>query len=167
MRNLLKCLFAVALLFSLESYGHQQKTAISTVLFNPRTQNIEVMHRFYMHDAEHAVREIFGKDADILANTDTQKQFSEYVAQRFSLFNQKGESMLLSDVGFEVEGKFFWVYQETPQMDSLENMTVKHDALRELWPTQVNTVNVEGKGNIRTLTFDENTELLEVSFSHH
>ncbi len=39
--------------------AHQQKIAITTVLFNPRTQNIEIMHRFNLHDAEHAVKALF------------------------------------------------------------------------------------------------------------
>ena len=38
-----------------QAVAHQQKIAITTVLFNPRTENIEIMHRFNLHDAEHAV----------------------------------------------------------------------------------------------------------------
>lgn len=44
--------------------AHQIKAAITTVLFNPRTENIEVMHRFNLHDAEHAVKALFDKRAD-------------------------------------------------------------------------------------------------------
>ncbi|WJG11353.1 DUF6702 family protein [Aliiglaciecola sp. LCG003] len=160
-------MLAVTLVVSAAVSAHQQKTAISTILFNPRTDNIEVMHRFNLHDAEHAVKQIFGKGADILDSTETQLQFSEYVAARFTLFDADNNNLALKKVGFEVDGKFFWVYQETAQIDNLQGIQVKHDALRDLWSSQTNTVNIEGMGDIKTLTFTQNIELLEVSFGHH
>lgn len=153
-------------LFTTSVLAHQQKTAISTVLFNPRTENIEIMHRFRAHDAEHAVKEIFGKEADILDSSTTQKQFGEYVNQRFMLFGSEGKSLPLKMVGVELEGQFFWVYQETTQPTQLDNLTIRHDALRDLWPEQVNTINVEGKGKLQTLTFTESVELLKLTFKH-
>lgn len=151
--------------FSLSA--HQQKTAISTVLFNPRTENIEIMHRFRMHDAEHAVKEIFGKDADIIDSKNTQNQFGEYVNQRFKLFASNQQLLPLKMVGVELEGQFFWVYQETTQPATLDNLTIRHDALRDLWPEQVNTINVEGKGKLQTLTFTDSVELLKLTFKTH
>jgi hypothetical protein len=148
--------------FSLSA--HQQKSAISTVLFNPRTENIEIMHRFRVHDAEHAVREILGKDADIIDSKKTQEQFGEYVNQRFSLFGSDEQLLPLKMVGVELDGKFFWVYQETTQPTKMDNMTIRHDALRDLWPEQVNTINVEGKGKLQTLTFTDSVELLRLTF---
>jgi hypothetical protein len=147
--------------------AHQQKTAISTILFNPRTENIEVMHRFNLHDAEHAVRHIFGKNADIIGSTKTQQQFSDYVSQRFFMSTQDGQTIELKSAGFEIEGKFFWVYQETAEPKQLDNLVISHNALRDLWPSQINTINIEGKGDIQTLTFEDSIELLKVEFDHH
>lgn len=154
------------LLAASTAYAHQQKAAISTVLFNPRTSNIEIMHRFELHDAEHAVKEIFGKDADILNSALTQQQFSDYVNQRFHLFSADKTPLALKKVGYEADGKFFWVYQETEQPTKLENMIVRNDSLRDIWPLQVNTINVEGKGKIKTLVFSDNIELLSVEFGN-
>ena len=153
--------------FSLSA--HQQKSAISTILFNPRTKNIEIMHRFRVHDAEHAVKQIFGKDADIIDSKKTQKQFGDYVNQRFNLFDNDEQLMPLKMVGVELDGKFFWVYQETalsPLSNQLDNITIRHNALRDLWPEQVNTINVEGKGKLQTLTFTDSVELLKLTFEH-
>lgn len=146
--------------------AHQQKTSFSTVLFNARTENIEVMHRFRVHDAEHAVKEIFGKDADILDSKETQQQFGDYVNQRFNLYDSHEQPLPLKMVGVEVDGKFLWVYQETTQPTQLDNMTIRHNALRDLWPEQINTINVEGKGKLQTLTFGDSVELLTLSFKH-
>jgi len=147
--------------------AHQQKSAISTVFFNPQTKNIEIMHRFRVHDAEHAVKQIFNKNADIIDSKKTQEEFGHYVNQRFNLFDGNGQSMPLKMVGVELDGQFFWVYQETALASissPLENMTIRHDALRDIWPEQVNTINIEGKGELQTLTFADSVELLTLTF---
>jgi hypothetical protein len=151
-------------LLGVTANAHQQKIAISTILFNPSTKNIEVMHRFNIHDAEHAVKEIFGKNADIIASAATKQQFSDYVNQRFSMRNQAGETLPLTLVGHELDGKYFWVYQETAQPTELQSLSVIHNALRDLWPEQVNTINIEGRGELKTLTFSDSVELLKVEF---
>ncbi|MEP0355579.1 MAG: DUF6702 family protein [Paraglaciecola sp.] len=167
MSKFVKLLVGTLLFTAFSLCAHQQKTSISTVLFNPRTNNIEIMHRFRVHDAEHAAKEIFGKDADMIDSESTQKQFSNYVNERFSLFDSQQQPIELKVVGHELEGNFFWVYQETTQPTKLENLTIRHDALRDLWPEQVNTINVEGKGKLQTLTFADSVELLEVSLKQH
>ena len=166
MNKIVHCLVGTLLLAAFSLSAHQQKSAISTVLFNPRTENIEIMHRFRVHDAEHAVKEILGKDADIIDSKKTQEQFGEYVNQRFNLFDSDEQPLPLKMVGVELDGKFFWVYQETTQPTKMDNMTIRHDALRDLWPEQVNTINVEGKGKLQTLTFTDSVELLTLTFEH-
>ena len=141
--------------------AHQQKAAITKVLFNPRTSNIEVMHRFYLHDAEHAVRQIFGKDADIIGSKETQSIFADYVSERFALKNGDDE-LPLSPVGFEIERAFFWVYQETPITEGISDLTIKHNALRDVWHQQINTVNIEGLGDIKTATFSGSVEIISL-----
>lgn len=145
------------------SSAHQQKSAISTVSFNPNTHNIEIMHRFRIHDAEHAVKHIFGKDADIIGSTKTQKQFNDYVDKHFSM-STSGNVLKLTSIGYESDGQFFWVYQETTEPPALENLIIRHNALRDIWEDQVNTINIEGKGQLQTITFSDYVELLEVKF---
>lgn len=117
-------------LFTQSVFAHELKAALTTVLFNPRTSNIEVAHRFYLHDAEHAVREIFGNKADIIGSEATQVQFANYVQARFFMSNEDGKPLPLHAVGFEVERRFFWVYQETKEPTELQNLTISHNALR-------------------------------------
>ena len=160
-------LLAVLLTLATSASAHQIKAAITTVLFNPRTENIEVMHRFNLHDAEHAVKALFDKSADILSDSNTQKEFAGYVARSFALLDASDNPLPLTLVGFETEGKFFWVYQETAQPPALEGLKIRHDTLRDLWPSQINTLNVEGNGPLKTLTFTDNVTLLEVKFNGH
>jgi len=148
------------------SWAHQQKMAITRVELNPRTNMLEVMHRFEVHDAEHAVSEIFGKGADIIGSNTTQQQFAEYVAARFGVFLPNNTALDLKLVGFELEGKHFWVYQETAKPESLAGLQIVHNALRDIWYAQTNTVNVKINDRINTLTFTDNTEVLSVDFHH-
>lgn len=145
------------------SLAHEQKAAISTISFNPRTHNIEIMHRFRMHDAEHAVKLIFGKDADIIKSIETKEQFSNYVNKHFSMYTN--DTLLkLTTIGYENDGQYFWVYQETTEPPALDNLNIRHNALREIWPSQVNIINVEGKGEVKTMVFSDSVESLEVRF---
>ena len=161
---ILKSLLVLVVLISTNVFAHQQKAAITTVLFNDRTANIEVVHRFNLHDAEHAVRQLFDKKADIYGSEKTQQAFAEYIYQHFALYREQQQPLSLTAVGFEREGKFFWVYQETPIPTDLVSLSVRQNALQDIWASQTNTVNVEGKGPIRTLTFTASDGVLGVEF---
>jgi len=143
------------------AWTHQQKEAITRVLFNPRTSNIEVMHRFLLHDVEHAVKVSRKGRADILASETDREFFSSYVHQRFSIADQNGRVLPLKPVGNEIEGRFLWVYSETPIPEALTMLKLQHGALRDIWPEQVNLVNVEYNGVVKSATFmGGSTELM-------
>jgi hypothetical protein len=145
-----------------EANAHQQKAAITTILFNQRTDNIEVMHRFELHDAEHAVKRLFASNADIYTSEKTQDQFVNYVIERFGIADQTGTPLVLIQVGYEIDGKHMWVYQEAAYPPSISGISVAHNALRDIWPSQTNTVNIEGKGAIKTLTFSESDSVQSI-----
>jgi hypothetical protein len=146
------------------AFAHQQKAAETTVLFNKNSGQLEIAHRFYMHDTEHAVQTLFDKKADIINSDKTQKQFAQYVAKEFLVKSLADKQLSLTSVGYEVEGKFFWVYQETAIPEHLDGVKLYNGTLRELWPTQINMVNIEGKGQVRTLYFSEDKDWLFVRF---
>jgi len=164
LKQLFFSLCLTLLLGANSAFAHQQKAAETTVLFNKRTGQLEVMHRFYLHDTEHAVQALFDKNADILDSKKTQQQFADYVAKQFLARTLADEAMTLSNVGYEVEGKFFWVYQEALLPTELQGIKLYNGALRDLWPTQINMVNIEGKGKVRTLYFSEDKDWLVAKF---
>ena len=152
--RLLVTLLLATLFWAPPLLAHQQKEAITRVLFNQRTGNIEVMHRFLLHDAEHAIRKLFGADADLLGNAEDRDRFEAYVHGRFALVDQDGTAIPLAPVGNELDGRHLWVYAEAPIPAELTALTLSHDALRDVWPDQVNLVNVERDGTVRSATFD-------------
>jgi len=144
-------------------WPHQQKEAITKVLFNPRTNNIEVMHRFLLHDVEHAVKALRGGKANILDSQSDREFFSSYVRQRFSITDQDGRTLSLEPVGHEIEGRFLWVYSEVAMQENLTSLTLRHDALRDIWPEQLNLVNVERNGNVKSATFTGGSTEISIS----
>ena len=161
-------LIAIILLMTVGSAAaHQLKSAVTLILFNQRTGNIEIMHRFVLHDAEHAVGELFNKrQADIHTDEETRALFAAYALESFRLATLAGEELSLEAVGYQVDGRDFWVYQETAIPQELQGLAVRQKALQELWSEQQNLVNIEGKGEIKSLQFNANDDWLTVSFAN-
>ena len=63
-------------------------------------------------------------------------------------------NLALTPVGNEIENQFLWVYAECPIPEGLTALTLSHDALRDLWPEQMNLVNVERGETLRSALFD-------------
>jgi hypothetical protein len=158
----LRWLTLMALLWAVTLNAHQQKEAITRILFNPRTANIEVMHRFLLHDAEHAVKELLYADADILGSESTRQSFADYVYARFSISDQDGHPIGLTPVGYEIEGRFIWVYEEAPVPDKVTALRITHDALRDLWPEQKNLVNLERDGQLKSAYFSDGSREITI-----
>lgn len=158
--------YLVVTIACISSLAHQQKTAVTRILFNASTGNIEVMHRFLLHDAEHAAGVVFGESQDLLESADSRALFSSYVINRFAVevVDSDGESTTLdlNYVGEEIDGQFLWVYQEAMQVADVSALRVVNLALRDVWPDQVNLVNIEKNGQIYSLSFIDTTESLEI-----
>ncbi|GEK10407.1 DUF6702 family protein [Pseudoalteromonas peptidolytica] len=158
------CGVLILLMLSSLCHAHQLKAAITTVLFNERSGNIEIMHRFYLHDTEHAIEHLFSQDADIFNNQKDRDNFASYVSKRVELKATNGKALPLQLVGAEIDGQFFWVYQQTPLFSPITALNMRHGALRDVWPQQVNLVNFEGKGKVKSLHFDGSDDWLKVTF---
>ncbi len=161
-RPLCAGLFLIALMSSV-SYGHVQKTAVTRILFNSATGNIEVMHRFLIHDAEHAAQQLFGAGQDLLGSEDSRLLFSSYVVNRFSIdahFSDDSSQVLpLEFLGAEIDGQFIWVYQESKILENIVSFSLVNMALRDVWPDQSNLVNVERQGKVISAVFDGGAEV--------
>lgn len=144
--------------------AHQQKESYTTVKFNERTNRIEIMQRFYLHDAEHALNRMLDRKADIIRDKATQAAFAEYVQQNFGLKDADKNQLPLSYVGFETEGKYLWVYQETPMISSPAGFWVTMTALQEVWPRQTNQVNFEYQGQVKAVRLKQNDGWKFVAF---
>lgn len=141
--------------------AHQQKQSFTTLLFNDRTGNLEVSHRFVLHDAEHVLSRLFEQPSDLSSDPASRERFAQYIQQSFALHNTQRQVLQLMHVGHEVDGKYFWVYQELAAPPSMK-LYVRHSALQEVWPKQINYVNVERQGKVNSLRIVVDQEWYEV-----
>ncbi|MGE0623608.1 MAG: DUF6702 family protein [Pseudomonadales bacterium] len=155
--------FPLGILLPASAAAHQLKAALTTVLFNERSGRLEVMHRFYLHDAEQVASAIAGRGASLLEDPEDRQRFGIYVHERFTLATADGEALPVTLRGTEIDGDYLWVYQamRLPEVP-LTEIVVSNRALRDLWPDQVNTVNVEGVGPVQTLVFRDAVTALVV-----
>ena len=138
--------------------AHQQKETYTTVLFNDRTGNLEISHRFYIHDAEHALAKEIKANADLHNDEETRKLFTYYIAENFSLKDSKNKLVPLRLVGSEIDGKYFWVYQETPITAHMNEFHVSMSALQDVWPQQINHINFERNKTVNSIRLNKNDE---------
>ena len=143
---LLTFLFATSV-----SVAHEQKTALTDIFFNERTGNLEVAHRFSLHDAEHVAQKATGQKDDLTKSEGARKAFAEYAADHFELTNRADKVIELALVGEEIEGGYLWVYQEAPIPDL--PFFIKNTILLEVIKGQVNTVNIRKGKNVSTAVF--------------
>jgi len=147
MRALVAAVFVLTLLMSCSLAAHQQKEAYTTILFNQRAETLEIHHRFYLHDAEHALKESTGESLDLSHDAASQQRFADYLVSHFKLKVDELD-LRLEVVGFETEGKYFWVYQETSLPVEIDSLHVAMSALQEVWASQINHINVERNGRV-------------------
>lgn len=138
-------MLAALVLTSFGASAHRQNESYTTLSFNQQNGNLEVAHRFYLHDAEHALKQTIGKAGNITLDEALQSEFSDYLLSNFVLKDDNDKVLELDTVGFESDGKFLWVYQERPALDTRE-LKVKHTAMQEIYPKQVNQINLEKDG---------------------
>lgn len=134
---------AFVLLLPPHAFGHQQQEAYTSILFNLRSGQLEVQHRFYLHDAEHAAKRLIDKNSDLIQDPVSREAFAYYATATFALRDQDEQTLPLKYVGAEADGKYLWVYQETPLTDKMNALEVKMSSLQDIWPGQINHINVE------------------------
>lgn len=130
-------------LFAGKAFGHQQKEAYTSIVFNQRSGMLEIQHRFYLHDAEHAAQQVIDKSTDLISDPVGREAFAYYAISTFAMQDQQQQPLTLTYVGTELEGKYLWVYQETPITADMDGFYLKMSALQELWSDQTNHINVE------------------------
>jgi len=135
--------------------------SLSTIKTNPTSGSIEIIHRLHNHDAELGMITLLGDRTITLDTLVGRAQLALYVEDRFAIASVEdgnpGAPLLLELVGAELDGEFVLVYQEYHgQLPAV--VAVRDDILRDVFPDQVNHVNIAVGGEVRSLTFSEDDE---------
>ncbi len=146
-------LLCVAVAAAASASAHRSKSALTTIERNPVSGRIEIVHSLHWHDAELGLAESTGIARLSLTTVESQARLALYVEERFGLADAKTSQVLpLELVGAEVSGDYVMVYQELAA-DLPAALAVRHDVLRDVFPEQVNQVNLLQASKVRSLVF--------------
>ncbi|KZN45069.1 DUF6702 family protein [Pseudoalteromonas luteoviolacea] len=146
--------------------AHKLKASLATAKVLPHSGHIKLEYRFHMHDLEHAVVHLFNDSKNIYQDIKVQQQFSDYVYTQTSLRRLNGQALALSKPTYEIDRKYFRVYQEAlyEKEVPLTGLQMRNGTLRDIWPEQINLVNFRGMGPVKTMYFDKDDNWLSVQF---
>lgn len=151
------CLLGTAMLcIAALSHADRQPGSLSTIKTNPVSGNIEIIHRLHNHDAELGVMAIYRDRGLTLDSLVGRAKLALYVEERFIVAELSGDGvgapLNLELIGAELDGQFILVYQEF-RGELPAKIAVRDDILRDIFPEQVNHVNIAGGSQIRSLVF--------------
>ena len=143
MIKLLQYTFSVLLIgLSCQSVqAHRLDATETSIKLNPRTQHIEVIHKFYLHDVNHLVQQHFASNPDA-DKADKNEAFVEYILSSVdlkvgSLTKSLTQSLTkeLTFIGAEEDGKFFYIYQEAypESYDELQLIQLDLSEMQNSW----------------------------------
>lgn len=124
-------------------------------------ERIEIIHRLHSHDAELGLAAVLGERGISLETLVGRAQLALYVEERFGVApienGKVGPRLPLELIGAELDGEFVLVYQEFAG-ELPAGIVIRDDILRDVFPDQVNHVNVATGGEVRSVTFSEDDE---------
>lgn len=138
---------------TVSAFAHREPGILTTIEWNNSIERTEIIHRIHTHDAELGVAMVDNLPLLSVGNTEGMARIALYVENHFSILSEES-SLDIELVGAELIGDYIFVYQEWRDPLST-NIFIKNEILREIYPLQINQVNIISEGNIRTLTFTE------------
>lgn len=141
----------VLLCLTLTAAAHRAPGSLTTIEFNAESGMTEIVHWLHLHDAEIGVAQAIDEPSLSLTRLEDRARVALYVEQRFVIAGQDG-ALPLGTVGAEIFGDHLLVYQELVGRLPAA-VLISDDVLRDIFPQQVNTVNIEDYGTVHTLTF--------------
>ena len=131
--------------------AHRAPGSLTSIEWNAQSGKTEIVHRLHSHDAELGVGEITGVGDLSVLTLEGRATIALYVEERFAIASG-GKRLSLDLLGAELVADHLLIYQERPGQLP-ESIRVRDDILRDVFPAQINQVNIARNGVIRTLAF--------------
>lgn len=152
--------FATNILFSADIFAHKYFFGISEINLNHKTQSLEIIHQFTIHDIENAIAE----QQQIKFSPEYpqyEKLIQQYFEKHFKIQNNN-TNINLSWVGLEFVRDKLFVYQEAQGLKFLIGLVVKNDLLTDTYPKQINTVNFQDNNYQGSLLFSKSQRVAKI-----
>ena len=146
--------------------AHPFHVSVCDVNYNKEAKSVEITHRVFLDDLEHALREFSGQKVDIVksAKNDLLNPLViDYLEKNFTLIID-GNKQKLSFIGSEIQADAIWIYQESSPVNSFQEISVKNTVLFEMFDDQTNLVHIKKGKKIKSLRLYEENKKDGVKF---
>ncbi|WP_307719430.1 DUF6702 family protein [Massilia cavernae] len=137
---------------SAAAQAHRYHAGLTDISFNVRSGSTEIVHTYMTHDVEALLANLYQRQFD-LNDPDDEAILRKYVEQQFWLLAQDKARLPLRWVGMTVDTQSVTIYQEAEATPLARIGAIRHGVLADFLPDQVNTVNLNEGGAVRSLTF--------------
>ena len=162
-RFLFAVLIASGNIYAPLTAAHRQHISWTGVEWNQETRNLEVVHRIHEHDAQLLLAAQLNKSVDLTRLQD-RALFAIYVEDHFKLLitDNTSSTRELKLLGAELEDAYILVFQELKLDKPPTSMTLHASLLMDLFPDQINMINIKVNEPLKTLQFELEDEAVEV-----
>jgi hypothetical protein len=136
--------------------AHTFHAGLTEISFNERTGSTEVVHTYMAHDVEALLANLYQRDFD-LAQPDDQAVLRKYVEKQFWLSSSGKGRLPLRWIGMTIDTQNVVIFQEAEKTPLSKAAAVHDEVMIDFLPDQVNTLNLNEAGKVRTFTFDAKT----------
>lgn len=146
------CLTGLAALLFLAApaSAHRVHAGVTEIAVNPRTGEMEIVHRVFAHDLMAALDRDAVEAHSFLATADGLERVGGYARERFRMADGDGDLVSLDYVGAEVDGEFAWIYFVAPEPARADAFIVDNDLLADTFDDQVMMTNLHFNSAVRT-----------------
>jgi len=150
---LLAPLLALLLLcVSTAASAHRFHFGMTDISYNARTESTEIVHTYTAHDIDALLLNLYGRQFD-LSDEQDQAVLRTYVERQFWLADKDGKKLPVQWVGMTADAQSIVIYQELAATPLATTAVIHQGVLVDFLPEQVNTVNLNESGAVRSLTF--------------
>lgn len=131
--------------------AHRLEAALSVVEVNPSSGILEITHRLYAHDLEHAL-DLGPIGAGYFETPEGREAIRLYSLRQFQIGDEKGRPLPLTFIGAELSGDLLYVYFEAGRYRG-KRLTLDSNLLQDFTAAQVNQINVRRNGKTVSARF--------------
>jgi len=144
---------ALLLCVSTAASAHRFHFGMTDISYNERTGSTEIVHTYTAHDIEALLLNLYQRQFD-LSDPEDQDVLRKYVERQFWIAAQDATRLPARWVGMTVDANSVVIYQEIEDTPLSRAATIRQGVLIDFLPEQVNTVNLNAGGAVRSLTFN-------------
>jgi hypothetical protein len=149
-------LATLLLCVSTAAAAHRFHVGITDISFNARTGSTEIVHTYMAHDIEALLANLYQRRFD-LTDPDDQDVLRNYVEQQFWVQARDRRRLPVRWIGMTADARSVTIFQEAENTPLSQADVIHHAVMLDFLPDQVNTVNLNDTGTIRTFIFQHSS----------